>query len=1341
MAISFVGQVAKSVFAGTSTQAYTSTAGNTLILALQHQTFTPTITDSAGNTWVQGPDTVVDGTVATAEKQVGLWYSINATPITSITVTTSGSGNKAIQFNLSEWRGIGSLRAKASGYQGSGTASATAPVVTQTGDLLIGNMGYFDGTGRDDTVASGYTVLTGNAISTTYQSVAYQIASTTATTGPSYTFARSTGSGIAVASFMPAPVKTISIAATATYNPTGTQNPSTTGAVIPIPSGAVVGQYVISAVYFAQGTGPAAIVTPTNWTVLTPAGSTGTSANRVTILYGYRITDTTALSNLGTSFLAKVGYSSTRIVAVTHLLNNVDLNAAVSVGSLEFSASGATSITFNAPAAGDYKLYFPSTNSSAPTPNAVMTSTGGTKNIQVQSLDVASGSSSDSQMGSITGGTGITLSSSVPNHVSFGAGFMAAFGTSGNALPVAAFTHTESGVMTTVTSTSTDSDGAIASYDWDWGDGTAHATGANAYHTFLAGGAYNVTLTVTDNSGGTSSVTTPITVTSSWIRQTLLQIPRDGTTASTVNFAPATAGNLLVAIVEGAVTSTTPSGWTLPTGGSAVNFTGLYVWYKKATANESSFTTTHNGTNYPLVFQIFEFPSNYTFAKSVAATAQGSYATNPNLTGLTGTTTVFAAVGMGATTPTLTNSNTSWTASPKTPISVANLFVGFASSTDGYVYGLSYLDGYTATSYQPSHAIDLTGAGNNPSEALTFAIQAGVLPVASFTHTETGLVTSVNGTASSDTDGTIASYDWDWGDGSTHGTAATATHTYTAAGTYYVTLTVTDNTGLKGSITNSVVVPPTSRAMPHFASGDYATSSIGAGTSITVAKPTNTADGDLLVAYIYSQASSGTTFTTIPSGWTLRYGLTIRKGGVYTKSISSAAAETATSYTWSGASTGRVIGTIFRVTGADLTNPIDVLGTENADTTNATSITVPGLTPSLSNDLLLGFNYWNNSSTTLISTFSAAPGMTDGIQVNSPTGGSANTSGTDIQYQLLNGTTATGTRTPTLAPSGVNVNGVLLTIRTGSFTPTIGYAGTYRDSNGVNHTGNLFYWDGTTKHDITSQPQRAYTPTTVSAFLSPANAPWFAAHRGGSYNYPEETLYAYKAVTTWGIHAIEVSVQYSADGTPWCFHDPTTTRTTGVTGTISAMTDAAIAALTNLGSTATSNPSQPARPTAKLVDVLNAYYKTHVIIIEDKTYTHATAMLNLMDSYGTAGRPATEIFIWKADANAGKTAAFDPAASRGYHRWAYIFDSDMATKFSTLVTSGKADMIGMDFNSSDATLSAAIASCNANGVMPTGHILTSVAQRDRLIGLGMKGLMIANVKAVTPPWYSIWNTY
>nr|WP_305852094.1 pre-peptidase C-terminal domain-containing protein [Aliikangiella sp. G2MR2-5] len=78
-------------------------------------------------------------------------------------------------------------------------------------------------------------------------------------------------------------------------------------------------------------------------------------------------------------------------------------------------------------------------------------------------------------------------------------------------------------------------------------------------------------------------------------------------------------------------------------------------------------------------------------------------------------------------------------------------------------------------------------------------------PTASFTNSCTELACDFNGSASSDPDGSIASYSWNFGDGSTASGATTA-HTYAAAGTYTVQLTVTDDKGASNSTSKSVTV-------------------------------------------------------------------------------------------------------------------------------------------------------------------------------------------------------------------------------------------------------------------------------------------------------------------------------------------------------------------------------------------------------------------------------------------------------------------------------------------------------------------------------------------------------
>lgn len=105
-------------------------------------------------------------------------------------------------------------------------------------------------------------------------------------------------------------------------------------------------------------------------------------------------------------------------------------------------------------------------------------------------------------------------------------------------------------------------------------------------------------------------------------------------------------------------------------------------------------------------------------------------------------------------------------------------------------------------------------------------------PTAAFTHSESDLTSSVDGTGSSDSDGTIASYDWDWGDSTAHGSGSTVSHTYRDAGTYTVTLTVTDNGGATGTATHSVTVTRPSRL--RLGTTELSRLSIGGGDAVAI---------------------------------------------------------------------------------------------------------------------------------------------------------------------------------------------------------------------------------------------------------------------------------------------------------------------------------------------------------------------------------------------------------------------------------------------------------------------------------------------------------------------------
>jgi chitodextrinase len=69
-----------------------------------------------------------------------------------------------------------------------------------------------------------------------------------------------------------------------------------------------------------------------------------------------------------------------------------------------------------------------------------------------------------------------------------------------------------------------------------------------------------------------------------------------------------------------------------------------------------------------------------------------------------------------------------------------------------------------------------------------------------------GASIAFDGRGSRDSNGTIASYRWEWGDGTSAGSGATPTHTYATAGTYSVRLTVTDDAGTTGTATTTATV-------------------------------------------------------------------------------------------------------------------------------------------------------------------------------------------------------------------------------------------------------------------------------------------------------------------------------------------------------------------------------------------------------------------------------------------------------------------------------------------------------------------------------------------------------
>ncbi len=210
-------------------------------------------------------------------------------------------------------------------------------------------------------------------------------------------------------------------------------------------------------------------------------------------------------------------------------------------------------------------------------------------------------------------------------------------------------------------------------------------------------------------------------------------------------------------------------------------------------------------------------------------------------------------------------------------ISGVNVSAGSSSATTNAsgAYTLNLANGtYTLTpslsgyTFSPTtRSVTVSGAAVT-GQNFTGTPPANVPPVANFTFTTSGLTANFTDT-STDSDGTIASRSWNFGD-STTSTATNPSKTYAAAGTYTVTLTVTDNGGATHSKSSSVTV-----------------TAGGGGTSLTNGVPvtglTATTGNSLEYTLAVPAGASNLTFTT--SGGTGDVDMYVKFGAAPTDTV------------------------------------------------------------------------------------------------------------------------------------------------------------------------------------------------------------------------------------------------------------------------------------------------------------------------------------------------------------------------------------------------------------------------------------------------------------------------
>jgi hypothetical protein len=490
--------------------------------------------------------------------------------------------------------------------------------------------------------------------------------------------------------------------------------------------------------------------------------------------------------------------------------------------------------------------------------------------------------------------------------------------------------------------------------------------------------------------------------------------------------------------------------------------------------------------------------------------------------------------------------------------------------------------------------------------------------------------------------------------------------------------------------------------------------------------------GDLLVAYIHNQSGATSQTITAPAGW-VQYGPVpgqptwpgSRLASIYYYPIKSQTDlnNIPATVTWSFSIYGsRVACVVARATGIDLDDIEDVeAATVTAGASNATSLSIAGVTTVNTTTLLVGALYHHNSvSTTSPATTSF---MTEFEEYRTAdTGTSLANSGVALGYTDLSAAGATGNIGATFSTAATASGGFLVAFKAGAWIAPAAAGQAAKYTSATDTLSDSALWITSATDTLKSPAEVRYMPTGYASVTSMlATSPFYIGHRGGSLDWPEMSLYAYTQAAFWGAGALELSLARTSDGVWFGLHDATLDRTSGTSGFVASEHTWAEVQAYSITSSGTTDPTQSSQPYMQFSELMDAYYDSHLFMIDPKdALAHIDELLDLMDAQ--PGTP-TEKFISKYY---GPVTTWAVAASaRGYKTWGYFYNTNAA---DLPTYEGFYDILGMEYGASASTWT----TVTSYGKPVIAHTIQSNTDATTALSRGASGMMVSGVEEVIP---------